>query len=186
MPRRKQETVPVPADKAEAELMIAEYTELERARLLEELAADEAIARAKEQLAHRRREIEAEAKPLFEGLKAWWEAGGKDEVARGKRSGDLGAATLGIRTGMPALRFKRGITRTAFLDWLLGVRWAGKAKFLRVPKTQLDANAVIKELRAGGPAAEMLAGHGARVEQVDEFFIDTGLDVDTLKKEAVG
>ncbi|MEO0589125.1 MAG: host-nuclease inhibitor Gam family protein [Pseudomonadota bacterium] len=186
MSRRKQEAIAVPANKAEAELMIAEYTELERTRLLEELAADEAIARVKEQLALRRREIDAEAKPIFDGLKAWWEAGGKDEVARGKRSGALGASTVGIRLGMPALKFKRGMNRTKFLDWLLGLRLAGKAKFLRVPKTQLDANAVIKTLREGGSTAASFERKGAFVEQKDEFFIDTGLDADELKKEVVG
>jgi phage host-nuclease inhibitor protein Gam len=186
MSRRKQPTVQVPADKAEAELMIAEYTELERTRLLEELAADEAIDAVKTQLAERRREIDAEAKPLFDGLKAWWEAGGKDELAGKNRSAELGNATLGIRLGMPSLKFKRGMNRAKFLDWLLGLRLAGKAKWLRVPKTKLDANAVIKTLREGGHQAESFESKGAFVEQKDEFFIDTGLDAETLKKEAVG
>lgn len=183
MSRRKNQTFPVPADAHEAEVMIAEYTHLEREMMLEELAADEAIAKVKEQRRVRLKELEAEAKPLFAGIKTWWEAGGKDEVAKGKRSAMMGTAQIGIRLGMPSLKFKRGKKASDFLDWLLGLRLAGKAKFLRVPKTQLDKNAIIKELRARGPNAESFEQAGATVEQADEFFIDTGLDADELKKD---
>ncbi|MEL7784045.1 host-nuclease inhibitor Gam family protein [Citromicrobium bathyomarinum] len=184
MVRRKQESVHVPANKAEAEDMVAEFTELDRQRLLERLAADEAIDRVKAQCAEAVAVIDAEMQPIFAGLQAWWEAGGKEELAKGKRSANLGHAKIGIRLSTPSLKFRRGTKAAEFLDWLLSLRLAGKAKFLRVPKTQLDRNAIIKEMRTGGPVADSFAKAGAVVEQTDEFFIDTGLDVETVRKES--
>lgn len=182
MPRCKQEAIDVPASRAEAEQMIGEYAALERTRLLEELAADEAIAEIKEQLATRRREIEAEAKPLFAGLKAWWEAGGKDELARGKRSAELGAAKIGIRKTPPAVKFARKVKLADVVSWLQGLRWRRAKEFLRV-KVTLDKEAVIKAIRADAKVEKTFADK-LSVVQIDEFFIDAGLDAETVKKEA--
>lgn len=184
MARRKQTSVYVPETLAEAEQMAGEYTDLERRMLLEDLACDEAIDAAKKQRSDTLAEMKAEAQPLFDGLKAWFEAGGDKLIAKGKKSGALGKAQIGHRTGMPKLKFKRGTSRAKFLDWLLGLRLAGKAEWLRIPKTQLDANAVIKTLREGGGTAISFESQGAFVEQAEEFFIDTGLDLETLKDEA--
>lgn len=181
MSRRKNETVHVPADKAEAEQMIAEYTELERSKMLEELAADEAIAKVKEQRSTRLTELEAEARPLFAGLKAWWETGGKDEVAGRKRSAELGSATIGIRLTPPTLKTERKVTFATVLEWLTSLRWSRRSEFLR-HKVELNKEAISKAIRSEPAIAEKFKGR-LRVDQVDEFFIDTGLDAETLKTE---
>jgi len=181
MTRRKQDSVHVPADRAEAEVMIAEYTELERQRLLEELAADEAIDAIKVQRAEALALIDAEAKPLFAGLKAWWEAGGAAEVAGKKRSAELGNAKIGIRLTSPAVKLARKVKLQDVVDWLRSLRWSRSKEFLRV-KESLDKEAVIKAVRADKKTAEAFAKH-LTVVQVDEFFIDTGLDTETVKKE---
>lgn len=181
MSRRKSETVPVPANRAEAELMIAEYTALERDRLLEELAAEEAIAQIRDARAERLRELDAEARPLFEGIKAWWEAGGKAEVAKGRRSTELGSAKIGVRLTPPAVKFARKVKAQDVVDWLRGLRWTGAKNFLRT-KVSLDKEAVIKAVRADAKIAETFARF-LTVDQTDEFFIETGLEPEAVKKE---
>ncbi|MEO1488755.1 MAG: host-nuclease inhibitor Gam family protein [Pseudomonadota bacterium] len=181
MSRRKSETFDLPADAAEAEQMIGEYVDIERDRLLEELAADEAIAGIKQGLAERRRELSAQAKPLFEGLKAWFEAGGKDEIARGRRSAELGAAVIGIRKTPPSLKTERKVTFADVFSWLSGLRWGRRKDFIRV-KRELDKEAISKAMRDDPEVAEVFAGR-LKIEQTDEFFIDTGLDAETLRKD---
>lgn len=84
MARRKQEAAPAPTDLAEATLMMGEFVAIDREIALEKLAAAAAVDRIEAQRDARLAELQAQAKPLFAGLKAWWEAGGKDEVAKGK------------------------------------------------------------------------------------------------------
>lgn len=181
MARRKQGSVHVPADAAEAELMIAEYTALERDRLLVELAAQEAIAQLKTLQAKHCAEIEAEAQPLFAGLKAWWEAGGHAEIGKGKRSAPIGTATIGIRLTPPAVKLARKVKLDDVVAWLFRLRWTRAKNFIRT-KHALDKEAVIKAIRAEPELAKTFADH-LTIEQKDEFFIDTGLDADALKKD---
>lgn len=181
MPRRKSETFPVPADAAEAELMIGELAALERDRLLEELAADEAIAGIKAQLSDRRKELDGQTKPLFEGLKSWWESDGREQLAGRKRSVQLGAAQIGIRLTPPALKTERKVTFKEVLLWLRSLRWGRAKEFLRT-KVELDKEAISKAMRNDEEVAKTFAGR-LRIEQKDEFFIDTGLTAETVKQE---
>ncbi|MFN3990066.1 MAG: host-nuclease inhibitor Gam family protein [Erythrobacter sp.] len=181
MPRRKKNSVYAPTSAAEATVMIGEYVSIERDKALERLAAEAAIDRVKQQRDEKLRELESVAADLFEGIKAWWEAGGKDELAFGKRSGQIGGAKIGIRLTPPAVKLKRGVKTADVVTWLRDLRWARARDFLRI-KVDLDKAAVIKAVQADALVAEKLAGH-LTVEQTDEFFIDTGLDDDELKKE---
>jgi phage host-nuclease inhibitor protein Gam len=181
MSRRKSLAADPPANLDEALIMIHEYCELERARLLEELAADEAIARVKEQRADLLAEIDAEARPLFMALQAWWEAGGAAYIAKGKRSAELGGAKIGIRKTPPAVKLARKVKLGDVVAWLQGLRWGRAKEFLRV-KVTLDREAVIKAVRADAKVAETFASR-LSVEQVDEFFIDAGIDAQSVKKE---
>lgn len=181
MPRRKDTAAPAPASAAEATNMIGEFVQIERDKALERLSAEAAIDRIKQQRDQRLRELEAEAQPLFAGLKAWWEAGGKDELAKGKRSAELAGAKIGIRLTPPAVKLKRGVKAEAVVAWLKGLRWTRAKDFLRV-KIDLDRQAVIKAVTADEEIGEKFAAH-LYIEKVDEFFIDTGLDEDELKKE---
>jgi len=184
MSRRKTETVHVPSDAAEAAEMLAEYVDLDRQRMIERLAAETAIDRVKAQRDEALREIEAEAKPLCAGIKSWWESGGCDEVAKGKRSAELANAKIGIRLGMPQVKFVRKVKAGDVVDWLRGLRWTKASTFLRTRIT-LDKEAVIKAIRTDPKTAETFAEH-LSVEQAEEFFIDTGLDEDALRKEIAG
>lgn len=181
MPRRKDAAVVAPSDASEATLMIGEFVAIDREMALERLAAAAAIDRVKAQCDKRLRELEAQAAPLFAGLKAWWEAGGKDELARGKRSAEIAGAKIGIRLTPPAVKFKRGVKVGDVVAWLRDLRWARAKDFLRT-KVDLDKQAVIKAVSADEEIGERFAAH-LTIVQADEFFIDTGLDEDELKKE---
>ena len=182
MARRKQEAAPAPADAAEATLMMGEFVSIDREIALEKLAAAAAIDKIEAQRDARLAELQAQAKPLFAGLKAWWEAGGKEELAKGKRSAALAGSKIGIRLTPPKVKLKRGVKIGDVITWLGSLRWSRKKEFLRV-KVDLDKQAVIKAMQAEEEyIGEMFAAH-LTVEQADEFFIDTGLDEDALKKE---
>lgn len=181
MPRMKKDAVHVPATLAEATVMIAEFVELERKDALERLSAEAAIDRVKKQRDEVRAEIKAEMEPLFEGLKAWWEAGGKDEAARGKRSTEIANAKIGIRLGMPEVKFARKVKVKDVVDWLRGMRWARAGEFLRTT-IALDKQAIIKAVRAEPHLSKRFEGK-LSVEQDEEFFIDTGLDEEAIKRE---
>lgn len=181
MARRKQQAAPAPTSTAEATLMMGEFVQIERDKALERLSAEAAIDRIKQQRDQRLAELEAEAKPLFAGLKAWWEAGGKDELAKGKRSAEIAGAKIGIRLTPPAVKFRRGVKASDVIAWLRDLRWARAKDFLRV-KVDLDKQAVIKAVSADEEVGDKFAAH-LIIEQTDEFFIDTGLDEDELKKE---
>lgn len=181
MSRRKQTSTHAPANAVDATLMIGELVSIERDKALERLAAEAAIDRVKQQRDARLRELESQVSPLFSGLKAWWEAGGKDELAKGKRSVEIGGAKIGIRLTPPAVKPKRGVKLGEIVEWLGSLRWARAKDFLRT-KVELDRQAVIKAVQADAKIAETFAAY-LTVEQADEFFIDTGLDEDELKKE---
>lgn len=181
MSRRKQEAAPAPVDSAEATLMMGEFVAIDREIALEKLAAAAAIDRIEAQRDARLAELQAQAKPLFAGLKAWWEAGGKDEIAKGKRSAAMAGAKIGIRTTPPKVKLKRGLSVGNVVDWLGRVRWVRAKDFLRT-KVDLDKQAVIKAVQADEGVAAVFA-EILTVHQTDEFFIDTGLDEDELKKE---
>jgi phage host-nuclease inhibitor protein Gam len=161
--------------------MLGEFVQIERDKALERLAAEAVIDRIKAQRDQRLAELEAEARPLFAGLKAWWEAGGKDEIAKGKRSAELAGAKMGIRLTPPAVKLKRGLTVANVVDWLGRVRWVRAKDFLRT-KVDLDKQAVIKAVQADEGVAVVFS-EILTVQQTDEFFIDTGLDEDALRKE---
>ncbi|MCL9999225.1 MAG: host-nuclease inhibitor Gam family protein [Erythrobacter sp.] len=181
MARRKQEAAPAPADLAEATLMMGEFVAIDREVALEKLAAAAAIDKIEAQRDARLAELQAQAKPLFAGLKAWWEAGGKEEIAKGKRSAALAGAKIGIRLTPPKVKFQRKVKAEDVVAWLKGLRWTRAKDFLRT-KTELDRQAVIKAVSADEEIGDRFAAH-LYIEQADEFFIDTGLDEDELKKE---
>lgn len=183
MSRRKQAAVDAPTTLAEATLMIGEFVALDREMALERLTAAAAIDRINAQRDQRLRELEAQAQPLFAGLKAWWEAGGKDEIGKDKRSAELAGARIGIRLTPPKVKLKRGVKAEDVVTWLKGLRWTRAKDFLRT-KVDLDRQAVIKAIHANADA-EVGATFASRlhVEQADEFYIDTGLEEDELKKE---
>ena len=183
MNRRKASAAPAPTTSAEATLMIGEYVQIERDKALERLAAEAAIDKTKASRDQRLRELEAEAQPLFAGLKAWWEAVGKDQLAKGRRSAEVAGAKIGIRLTPPAVKLKRGVKLGDVVAWLKDLPFPRAADFLRT-KTELDRQAVIKAVHADADAeAIALLGPRLSVQQEDEFFIDTGLDEAELKKE---
>ena len=143
MARRKDTAAPAPASAEEATLMIGEYVAIERDKALERLAAEVAIDRVKQQRDEKLRELEAQAQPLFAGLKAWWEAGGKDQLAFGRRSASVGGAKIGVRLTPPAVKLKRGVKAGDVVAWLGSIRRARAKDFLRI-KVDLDKAAVIK------------------------------------------
>jgi len=181
MARRKQEAAPAPTTTVEATEMLSRFVAIERQKLLARIGAEAKIDVIELQRDQRVAALAEQQAPLFAGLKAWWEAGGKDELAKGKRSTDLAGAKIGIRLTPPKVKPRRGVKLADIVTWLQKLRWARKKEFLR-PKVELDRQAVIKAVMADPKIAARFEAH-LTVEQVDEFFIDTGLDEEALKKE---
>ena len=180
MARRKQDAVAdVPQTTMAAIALLDEYRSLERDSLRDRIIADVVICETKRQLAERLAEREIVQKIHFAALKAWWEAGGKDMAGKA-RSADLAGTKLGVRLTPPKVKFGKGIKADAIVDWLKRV--VGGKPYLRTT-VELDKQAVIKVVQAKGPMAEPLAAQGVTVIQTDEFFIDTGLDTETIRKE---
>jgi phage host-nuclease inhibitor protein Gam len=181
MARRKQEAALAPTSAAEATEMLGNFVQIERSKLLARIRAEgkiDAIELQRDREVTALNELQA---PLFAGLKAWWEAGGKDELAKGKRSAEIAGAKIGIRLTTPKVKPRRGVKLGDIVTWLQGLRWRRKKEFLR-PKVELDKHAVIKAVMADKAIAKRFEAH-LIVDQVDEFFIDTGLDEEALKKE---
>lgn len=178
MSRRKQAALPVPASPAEAAELCTEYVQDERRMLELRLGYELRIDKLKAERDVVLTGIAARQQGRFAALKAWWEAGGKGLAGR-NRSAELAGAKIGIRTTPPAVKLARGVTAAAIADWL-GRVVGGKA-FLRT-KVELDKPAVIKALQEGAPMAGPLEEQGVSVAQIDEFYIDCGLDEDAIRK----
>lgn len=172
MSRRKQAALPVPASPAEAAELCTEYVQDERRMLELRLGYELQIDKLKAERDVVLTGLAARQQHRFAALKAWWEAGGMSLAGR-NRSAELAGAKIGIRTTPPAVKLARGVTAAAIVDWL--GRVVGGSGFLRT-KVELDKPAVIKALQEGAPMAGPLEEQGVSVAQIDEFYIDCGLD----------
>ena len=184
MARKKKTALDVPASPAEAAALLAQYRAADRQAKLQQLISATAIDAMKSELGDSLRAIDADQAQRFDALKSWWEAGGK-ALAGKNRSAEIDGVKLGIRTGMPRLKLPKGLKADDIVKWLGSLRWSGKLRFLRT-KTTLDKEAVIKAMRStddSDAAIRTFSRKGLVVEQADEFFIDTGLDEATIKKE---
>ncbi len=173
MKRRKLPALPVPATDAEAMELLAHYVENERALRSVREISDEQIAA----IEARRDKLIAEASPeqnrRFGALKAWWEAGGAERMAKKKRSADLAGAKIGIRLGNKSVRLPKGTKAEAIVDWLRGLRWMGASRFVRT-KYALDKDAIIAAWPDEADTRKTFEGKGVTVAQGDEFFIEVG------------
>ena len=183
MARRKQAALEVPASAAEAEVLIADYVATERQALVMALNYEMQIDKLKSERATILALIEADQKPVFAALKAWWEAGGK-AAAGGLRSAELAGAKIGVRLTPKSVKFARGVTAAKVVDWLKTVKWSKASELLRT-KVELDKAAIIKCVVDSQGEEDMLAEIGVSVVQTDEFFIDAGLDEEAMRKTLV-
>lgn len=181
MSRRKQPALAVPAGADEALELIENYVSAERVALDLRLRAESTIDRIKGDRDAVLVALEAEQKVRFAGLKAWWEAGGK-ELAKAKRSAELGGATIGVRLTPPKVKFGKGHKEKDVLLWLSGLGSLLAGTFIR-RKPELDKAEIVKRLPHDG-AVQALFGARLSVVQSDEFFIDAGLDADALRAAA--
>lgn len=182
MARRKKAALDVPASEEEAITLVASYSADDRETVRLRLIADEMIAGIKEERDRQMAEIEARQKLRFAQLKAWWEAAGHQIAKGGRRSAELAGTTLGIRLSPPRVKLGKGLKDSAMVATLKGLRWTRVKDFLRT-KVELDKPAIIKAVQAEEEVKVKFANHGLTVVQVDEFFIDTGIDEDAIRKE---
>ncbi len=181
MARRKQEAVEVPETAEEARELIELYVKGDRQMLRTTLAYEERIDELKVERDARLTLIAKGQTLLFAAIKAWWEAGGKKAAGRG-RSAEIAGAKLGVRLTPPAVKLGRGVKPVAVIAWLK--RWTGSAaKGMIRTKVELDKPGIIKAAQAEDWVRAKLADGGVTVVQTDEFFIDTGLDPDTIRRE---
>lgn len=189
MARRKAAALPVPGTTTEALAMIAAYVDEDHDSLLDRLNVAAQITAMKAELAARQAAREERQNGRFASLKAWWEATGAAQFAGKKRSAEVGGARLGVRLTPPALKLPKGVPAADVLDGLMN--WLG-GDFIRTSHA-LDKEAIIAALRQplGEDATDeqrhdrhVLAEElGLAVVQTDEFFIDTGIDTDTIRKD---
>lgn len=180
MARRKAQSHPVPKTLAEATELASDYVAVDRRILEAQLSAEIAIDAIKAVRDAKIAEARAAQTSWFTALKAWWEAGGM-ELAGKKRSAELAGATLGIRRTPPAVKFGRGVKPDAIITWLKTSGWSKAADLVRT-KVELDKAAIIKCVAESQGEEDLLAEQGVTVVQVDEFFIDTGLDPAAIRQ----
>lgn len=177
MSRRKQAALPTPTSQAEAAELCQDYVAAERRILELKLGYEVQIDRLKAERDAVTARLAAEQQGRFAALKAWWEAGGK-ALAGKRRSAELAGASIGIRLTPPAVKFARGVTAKAVLAWL---RQRRAVNFFRT-KYELDKQAIIKALNKDEAEAELFLAQGVTVDQVDEFYIDCGLDEAAIRQ----
>ena len=180
MARRRAQAADVPQTDEAAITLITEYVSAERETLLDRVTAEAAIDAIKSRLANVVTAREAEQKRRFAALKAWWEAGGKEHAGKA-RSAELAGAKLGLRVSPPKVKFTKGYTAEKALIWLRGLRWSREKDFIRT-KVELDKPAILKAIQAEESVKAKL-GTAIYIDQPDEFFIDTGLEEDCIRKE---
>ncbi len=162
----------VPETEAEATVLLADYVAADRRMLELRLGYQVQIDRLEAERDLIVARMLVDQKDQFLRLKAWCEAGGRALSGKG-RSAELAGAKVGVRLSTPAVKFAKGVTAAAIVDWL-GRVVGGKA-FLRTT-VKLDKQAVIKAISGQKAMAGPLAEKGVTVRQADEFFIDTQLD----------
>ncbi len=181
MSRRKQAALAVPLSGEEATATLADYVAASRVALEQSVHYEMAIDQLKRDRAEMLAVIEAEQAPRFAALKAWWEAGG-NKMALDRRSAEIAGAKIGVRLTTPKVKLPG--TAEALIDWL--GRVVGGNLFLR-RKVELDKQAIIKAFQSEEAMATIMhRDQGVAVVQTDEFFIDTGLDPEAVRKAIVG
>jgi phage host-nuclease inhibitor protein Gam len=102
---------------------------------------------------------------IFAQLKSWWEVAGAT-LAKSRKSAELGAVSIGIRTSTPKLAMKGKVK--ALVATLLDADYLGLLSI----KRSLDKKAILKVLGdSESPARADLMTLGFSVTQKDEFFI---------------
>lgn len=170
MSRRKDAALVAPATLEEAMAVIDNYAALSAD--VAAIGAERAVRRAlvdkdcDERVAART----AQMKDLFGGLKVWWAVAG-GEVAKGKRSTEIGPVLIGIRKTPSALKSKGKAA-----DLVKSMLSAGLGRFLKV-KHSLDKDAIKRVLAIVEPDGDTLLDKndltalGFTVGSKDEFFI---------------
>lgn len=179
MARRKSTAQPVPQTTEEAVALIGDYARCEHMIAAAELLAEAVIADAKAQRDSAIARIEAEQKPRFLALKAWWEAN-QAKVSPNARSAEIGGAKIGIRLSPPKLKLPKGKKSDAVIALLRALPARMGYAVMRV-KYEIDKPAIISLLRRppeNDGLPDRLKAAGFVVDQVNEFFIDTKADGD--------
>lgn len=164
--RRKAIAQTAPATLEQATAMIDGYAALSAD--IAAIEAERAVRRAEvdkdcdERIGYRA----AQMANMFAELKAWWAVAGAD-VAKGKRSAEIGPVAIGIRKTPSALKMKG--SAKANIEALLR---AGFARYLKV-KHSLDKEAIKRELAQQTKPldAPRLTEMGFSINSKDEFFI---------------
>lgn len=163
--RRKAAAQVAPQTTEEAIAQIDKYLALTHRLDTVNADASAAISTIEAARDQNRAALEAELKPLFLGLRAWWSVNGA-AITEGKRkSTELAGALLGERTTPPSLHLG-GKSEQALVAALQQSDWD---ELIRT-RANLDKPAIIKML--GGDLAHMMTAYGFSIRQRDEFFID--------------
>jgi Bacteriophage Mu Gam like protein len=171
--RRKTQARPAPANRQEAEALIARYAAL-MAQV--ETADDEANQALNRIMGHREDRlipIEAEMDGLFNAVRAWWSVAGSQATSGKTKSLVLAGCQVGDRTTPPALALPEDRPEGLIISDLLALPDLD-GDYL-VSRHVLYRPALIKALRMGplNPDFRILSGQvGLAVSQREEFFID--------------
>jgi len=164
--KSRAETVRVPADRAEAEAMVARIGELAREQTLRETALEESIAKAKEAAEREAAQPKAELADLQRGLQIWAEAH-RDELTRQGRiqTVRLGTGEIGWRRRPPKVTVSNP---DAVIEAL---RKGGLDRFIRT-KAEVNREAMLAEPSVATSIA------GVKIGSAGEDFIVTPVTIE--------
>ena len=166
--RRKGAAIAAPSTYAEAVAVATSYGAEERRALRMKAFAEERIAKIKAELSGDLATIAADNETRFAQLRAWWAVAAGD-LAKGRKSFELGGVTIGDRKSTPKLALAAKQKMADAIEWLKARDLGG---FIRT-KEELDKPALLKALSVKGGGRLLLEPMFVS-RQKDEFFIAVG------------
>ena len=158
--RVKQDVLPVPSTREEADRLIARLGEIQRETAVLDAALAERVAVARRDAETLAQPLKAEAALIYAAVEAWATAHRSALMTGAARSARLPSGTIGWRTTPPAVRIEQ---QQHVLALLLAER--RYQRFVR-NKVEIDRSALLRE----PDAAEEIPG--ITIVQRDEFYVE--------------
>ena len=170
--------LPTLTTRTEAEAAMNELAQAENNKRLLITDRDEQVLKIQEARAGTILECEEFVAARTDALRAWAEAH-PEEFAKGRKSIDFAAGTLGFRTGTPKLKLLRG------WKWdkvLAAIKTLG-LPFVRT-KEEVDKEAIITAATTENLNPREQLAIGVKVDQDESFFIEPKLTETDSRKTA--
>lgn len=157
-PALKTKAIDAPADRAEAEGMLAEIGRLQRRVSAVEGQMNEKLAEVKEKYEAKAAPLNAELKEKFRALHAWAEANKGEILKPGTKTARLATGEISWRTTPPSVRVARAP------DVLKTLKTLGLTKFIRT-KEEIDKEAMLADPERASAVS------GVSITRREEFVV---------------